>query len=451
MSIWRITKSIGNQSHRLMTRISLKGEENISQASINSSGSLLAVSTSAELKIFSLLSNEILGRETISVQKLISTKELSGRLVQFSPDGQWLVVITHSNDVCILDVARVIDDESVSTFKKLRRVRRTNFTSSSSLQGYKSTINRIAFSPDSRALVISDLHGHLDSWILQDLLALKPTNGQSAHDSSSSSSEDSDKDSNTSVPCAAWKLNPASQKLPKVESPALILSFRNSWAGSQPQTQDLTAYTLFVLTSQHNLWEFDLKSGSLTDWSRRNPTSSLPEDFRMLKSRAKGSFWGFNGYWWIYGTNWLFGLDTTVDHTGERSKKHPNLISSDHPKKRKRGADGAGDKIKRSELPGMVAPEGFDENAQVQVTASEERMDMDSEDESGITLVEGIREGQIINRGGEGKATWFLTHKYTPIVGIVPLKTGDNVEVVLIERPIWDLDLPPRFQKIHDR
>jgi len=70
-----------------------------------------------------------------------------------------------------------------------------------------------------------------------------------------------------------------------------------------------------------------------------------------------------------------------------------------------------------------------------------------------------------------GPASWH-TFKYRPILGIVPLDeyveegedrsivesdgvnggpvddsgTGFGVEVALVERPLWDLDLPPRYQ-----
>jgi U3 small nucleolar RNA-associated protein 4 len=48
--------------------------------------------------------------------------------------------------------------------------------------------------------------------------------------------------------------------------------------------------------------------------------------------------------------------------------------------------------------------------------------------------------------------TWWHTFKYRPILGIVPI--GDRstpLEVVLVERPPWDLDLPPRFVGSHER
>lgn len=56
---------------------------------------------------------------------------------------------------------------------------------------------------------------------------------------------------------------------------------------------------------------------------------------------------------------------------------------------------------------------------------------------------------------------FFLTHKYRSILGVVPLTSAPTVpndhhqvmptfkplEVAIIERPAWDLDLPPRFEK----
>ena len=49
---------------------------------------------------------------------------------------------------------------------------------------------------------------------------------------------------------------------------------------------------------------------------------------------------------------------------------------------------------------------------------------------------------------------WWHTFKYRPILGIVPVSGDDTAhapEVVLVERPSWDLDLPPRFVGTHEQ
>jgi U3 small nucleolar RNA-associated protein 4 len=53
----------------------------------------------------------------------------------------------------------------------------------------------------------------------------------------------------------------------------------------------------------------------------------------------------------------------------------------------------------------------------------------------------------------EQKASWWHTFKYRPILGMVPVsgEQGQPLEVVLVERPSWDLDLPPRFVGAHEK
>ena len=69
---------------------------------------------------------------------------------------------------------------------------------------------------------------------------------------------------------------------------------------------------------------------------------------------------------------------------------------------------------------------------------------------------------ELINGGGEVGAVeqskrnepWWHTFKYRPILGIVPISGDDSFhapEVVLVERPSWDLDLPPRFVGTHEQ
>jgi U3 small nucleolar RNA-associated protein 4 len=58
---------------------------------------------------------------------------------------------------------------------------------------------------------------------------------------------------------------------------------------------------------------------------------------------------------------------------------------------------------------------------------------------------------------GDGKPKWWHTYQYQPILGMVPLlsepttkKKGSRqgevppLEVALVERPLWELDLPAR-------
>ena len=66
--------------------------------------------------------------------------------------------------------------------------------------------------------------------------------------------------------------------------------------------------------------------------------------------------------------------------------------------------------------------------------------------------------------GGSRPSKWWSTYKYRPILGLVPISSQAQIskgkskgggvealEVVLVERPTWDMDLPPRFVGSHER
>jgi U3 small nucleolar RNA-associated protein 4 len=40
---------------------------------------------------------------------------------------------------------------------------------------------------------------------------------------------------------------------------------------------------------------------------------------------------------------------------------------------------------------------------------------------------------------------WWHTYKYRPIMGVVPIDGDAGLEVVLVERPMWEMELPPRY------
>jgi U3 small nucleolar RNA-associated protein 4 len=459
VSVWQVSKE--RRNYNIMARIALKGEENICHASLSPSGDLLAIVTAGEFRLFSLNSNFQDGKDTLEVQKLLSTSEISGRLATFSPDGRWLAIITPLSDMQIIAVNEVITEGNLSSRRSLKRTNR-NSSESGALGSYKRTINRILFSPNSRLLVATDLSGYVDTWILKDAEPAVNGNGHHAEDSSSSEDSDSEDSESYNAGDARWHLNPANKKIPKLDSAPITLAFRRDWAGFNSIDPD-ELFVLLVLTSQHHLYELDLHSGSLTEWSRRNPTSCLPKDFRDLKDRAMGSFWGTKGWWWIYGASWLFGINVLVDHKPEKvldqkaeKNSAPNMELTTNKRKRKRefGVDGAGGK--RHEVRGLVPIEDeTDQRSRLNGTQPSNRIEMDEEEEgSKDVLVDGLRneddDDDEDTEDYEKKPTWFLTHKYRPILGIIPVRRLQNgVEVVLVERPVWDLNLPPRFEKIY--
>jgi len=51
-----------------------------------------------------------------------------------------------------------------------------------------------------------------------------------------------------------------------------------------------------------------------------------------------------------------------------------------------------------------------------------------------------------VSANDQERKAWWITYKYRPILGVVPLnKPGQPLEVALVERPTWDTEMPERY------
>ncbi|KAK4691936.1 U3 small nucleolar RNA-associated protein 4, partial [Lecanoromycetidae sp. Uapishka_2] len=265
---------------------------------------------------------------------------------------------------------------------------------------------------------------------------------------------------------------------------------------------------LLVLTAENQMYEFSILTGKISDWSRRNSTSNLPREFRDLRDRAMGAVWdvrGENERVWIYGVSWLWMFDLSKDMPVIREKdnedepkengalvqlKRKRDIETPHhtPTKRPKHDTGAGSKIADSELrlgigrkiqkiqgaDGEVqtidlarepSPASDDDDYDEPVLANENQLlslrrsnayvEKDEELENGIEESDDPHDNELAKRTPRERPAYWHTYKYRPILGIVPLGedevdegSGDQlggIEVALVERPLWDVDLPPTF------
>jgi U3 small nucleolar RNA-associated protein 4 len=440
--IWRLDSRSKN-SHSLVARILIKGDENICEAVLSTDGTLLAVVSAAGLRIFRL------SLENGSTVKRIATiAGLGGKLATFSLDSKWLAVISHSNRVKLCSTLQNAQGGLVSeSFIEIGRINRNSDARlKGSLGKYWRSINRVKFSPDGKMLVASDVAGYLDCWMVGVVSTRLPVNGNASRQSTDISDEDDSddeaselSDAGTQIDGWEWRRSEAAKSLPQLDSGPIVLSFR-------PQTGAEDGYRLLVITAKHSIFELSLSDGSFTDWSRRNPTQALPEKFKDTRDRAMGSFWGSQGWWWVYGAAWLFGIDVTVDHTGDERGDGSNK------RKRNQEISGAGSAVKRRDQYALIRPEGDDGGSDVrQDTAPTD--DEGSREDDKAPFARRIDNGTARHTGEKEKSKWFMTFKYRPILGIVPVaeEEGKPVQVALIERPVWDLDLPPRFENVHHR
>ncbi|KAJ5130354.1 uncharacterized protein N7515_006393 [Penicillium bovifimosum] len=540
VSLWRVSRgpaslneNIDGQRHRLVGKVLIKGEENISSAMLSADGKILAVATIAEVKLFSLRRQKGDEKGVLAIQKIDVPKTLSGegaRLVTVSPDGRWLSIVRPNSDIYM---AR-IQPASLSTkkpqvlpqFAKLKRAARHvrhEKASHGTLGDYERTIRSVVFSDDSKVLASGDISGCVDTWMLDTATAA--TNGVASRESDDESSDDEDED--VVIEGERWTIAAAESPIPRMKAGITLLSFRPKTAPTQKLlangTNQSSENRLMVLTSEHQLIEFDARDGKLSEWSRRNPKAYLPAEFRGVKDRAMGCMWDlFEGRerLWLYGASWLWMFDLlqdfpspeeagaeegkTAGQLAKASKRKREALDDDEEERRKHNT-GAGDRIPQSQMDIHFGTKvrkivGSDESQGEWITLDKERPRVAGEDDEAYeydesfaatneTTLARLRRGdgaktqtpqkesrkpqlpsgangdtnQLVEANGSSAQParrWWHTYKYRDILGIVPLNTLDddsddqnpsgNLEVAVVERPMWDVELPGRYVKDYE-
>ncbi|PGH11840.1 hypothetical protein AJ79_04637 [Helicocarpus griseus UAMH5409] len=348
VSLWHISKrsETGEElsdgtSHKLVGKVLFQGEESLTSATLSSDGKLLVAATVAEVKMFNLRRRHGESKPVLRVQKLDLPPAVArhgAKTVTISPDRQWLCLVRPNNEIHLAKIVANSDPkENPQVLPQLIHLERTPRKIShkeihGTLGDYERSIRCVAFSEDSRILASGDLAGFIDSWILEDVEEsaqagkMVKMNGKTS-DSDDESSDDDD-DTPVILDGQRWIQTPSDSPIPRLKAGILFLSFRPS---SQPQTKALTNGTtnshpsqlslsgtdrLMVLTAEHQISEFDVLKGKLSDWSRRNPKAYLPNDFTIVKDRAMGAIWDVNQNrerLWLYGPTWMWMFDLAQD------------------------------------------------------------------------------------------------------------------------------------------
>ncbi|KAM3085334.1 U3 small nucleolar RNA-associated protein [Clarireedia jacksonii] len=528
--IWRLNRmmdaanndeEIAPANRKLVAKILIKGEANITSATLSTAGNLLAVATAVDIKMFRLKARKAEEGEGLKVSTIAIPEVFSfgARLIQFSPDGNWLSVIRDDSQVA---VARIVPDKSTPAtirilpqLSKLPRIDRK--ISKDKLLGglgaYERTITQATFSSDSRILVVSDLTGYVDTWVLEGLedLTQEPEEVDVDDEASDNSDDEDSSDEEEKKPKLIygqhWTRNSSASRIPQLPATPVVLSFRPATRPAQtngtvprptrnnprPISHELPVSEdrLVIITSTNDVYEFEVLAGSLTPWSRRNPTSVFPETFRKLREVTHGCIWDTsNGRerMWLYGVNWLFMFDLSQDlyapstggaeyaeNNGTEDLNIPH--TSGHKRKRiayYQGKSGAGglanphhNETGMSRKIRKTVQEEDEEGTLVDLceNANADAMDLDSpfeadddldDDDNDMPLQITQRAQQPSEEDAVGRKgpAFYKTFKYRPILGIVVIGEGDEEgdgegtgpEVALVERPIWEADLPARYE-----
>lgn len=428
------------------------------------------------------------------------------RLVRFSPDRRWLLVVRADSAVYVHRITQeecnpnmlTIVDMGLCLNRLFRPVAKSDYRHGI-LGAYDRSICRVAFSSDSRILAVGDLSGYIDTWVLEgheDLTqeAAPLTNG--AHQSESSEEDESEagEDQHPIIIFGQhWIKNPAAALIPRLRAAVLVLTFRPSTMPSQarvngnkavhptrhnphPRPRELPSGEdrLVAVTSEHHVYEFEVLAGRISDWSRRNPTTAFPQQFRETRERVMGAIWDIGTTKeriWLHGSTWLWMFDLSRDMPPpakqEQSKEDIALNFASRTQKRKRsenedtisqkprtGDAGAGSRILDSELHlgigrKMRKIQGIrsDQPEIIDLVPERQSASEDDDDESAghgalvgwrranegkpeantedrLTNGDKQMDGANVVAPAEGRQSlpYWSTYIYRPILGIVPLR-----------------------------
>ncbi|KAL2890850.1 hypothetical protein HOO65_010208 [Ceratocystis lukuohia] len=507
VNIWTLHKSFNEllsekacdskdvrENWKLLKTVMISGDNNITSASISTDGSLLVVATNSSIKAFRIAFSSPLKPSTFNLVSIPLTENiatLGAHTVQISPNGKWLSIVRACDNVYMAPIIETKGnrlEESVVIGPKVQRLKRftrelSNVATASGLGRYDRSITQLAYSADSNMLATADLAGYVDTWVMKDFL------GASAQSSASGDEEDSDDEDENAV--SSWVKNPRGALLPKLVGSPSALSFSN-YVPSSPEKallapieskDDVDDYTLLAVTVNFNVTAFNTLKGTLTRWSRRNHRSALPTQMLETRDVVKGILWEGSRVW-MYGISFVFMLDLNQDLERPTNKTNGRtlLTAEDATRKRKRSANdsGAGGKMARGTLgPVSIGKQTAGSTTVTEVfeydtyrshgakaAAAEAPRGEDGEDESDDDEMDGtselakrraqemqLQQSAAADDGTTKPKAYGFTFKYRHILGMVPLSAGTNegVEVALIERPLWEVDLPERYAGAHEK
>ncbi|KAI5858968.1 WD40-repeat-containing domain protein [Tricharina praecox] len=482
-----------DQGRKLLSRIILGNEEYITSADLvplpGNAGYLLAVSTIGEVKLFCLRNPKQPGAEVLRVQRIalpatiplknveseddsedsddeeeVELPEEGARYLQFTPDGKRLLIITPNSRILMANLEVSIPSDrrekpviSISSpvyeldrklpptklqpargtqtpNKKRSRQRQDEGTHST----YMHTIVKSAFSSTSRLLAVGDLAGNITTFSLSD---------------------------------GTWSRIATS--IPRLPAAPVVLSFRPA-----PTTLQITSSPtkdaededsapdseLLVLPADtHIIHLFSATSGRLTQWSQQNPMPDcLPVEFAAVGDRAVGAFWEGTERAWCFGASWVWMFDFSRQWPDHKLSFDTMQIPADGNGKRKRGGGGAVAPVAVGSLSGagsrMSQPMGL-------VGVFKTAEDSEDEEDEFAALMESDDdedEGDAAEpiRKQKGQKPYWGSYRYRSLLGFLPVgrrevveMAGEGwgeqglqaVEMVIVERPAWDVGLPPRF------
>lgn len=375
VKIWKTFPSDA-ESHqlpyKLVAKLSLSNEENVTSVLVNKQGLILAVSTITSVKLFKISYNE--SSKKLTVNKIRDSNfdqliEGSKKVVLY--DDNQLLILTTENEIYRFQV----NEDTIELVNEIETVG-TQVASTPRLLPYKLNISNIIICNDNKNAVISRFNGSIEVLSLDE----------------------------TFEPFVLTKLSTPPNNM--------VFSASN---------------TLVVITEENKLYEFNvIKSKKntpvslLTQWSKRN-SEFLPKQFLNLEDKPQGMFTdNQSDRIWIHGSNWLSYFD--LSENIPISKEYQNTSSS-----KKRDRDG---------LVVQDSGEANDSNVEVNGNGHYDILENNVEIlELSLKQSEVNRLREQIQNGEDGSQSslkpFWMTTKYRPILSAGSFNNG----IIVVELP----------------
>ncbi|KAG4302663.1 hypothetical protein PCK1_001018 [Pneumocystis canis] len=379
INLWKINKiylnsnneivSIENvKKNHLLLKMRINTEENINVAAISKDASYIAVATSSIIKLFSLKYDSSFSY--IKVKKLhISCLKSIGATILLFDQIKSNLIIGYLDKVYFLNLHSL---ECIATITK------PESNETVSIIGYSSVIKLIALSVDSKYLAIYDFFHDIYIYNLENFSIMS--------------------------------------QLPRFSSSVAAISFCSF------------TISLVVITVDNLIFDFDIRTGKLGDWSKRN-SANLPSEFLKLKDSCVGICfdYGVESRMWLWGSCWIGFFDLSLEMLRKKVNKRKlrngdeNIIFQSVYKLSDKEGIGINSVFsdKRERF--------ISSNGNIPLKIMEESMDIENKEKS---------------------RHFWITHKYRSLLLMGCLNEN---EILVVERPLIDMLLdkgvPPPYCK----
>ncbi|KAI5969049.1 UTP4 [Candida margitis] len=382
VKIWKI---LSNGKHKLISKLILSDDENIT--SVDFRGNLLAVAKMTSVKIYDLDAVDI-ENDKYMINKIrdenFDSMVSGAKKVKFVTDSNLLIL---TPDEELYQFAIDAENSQISLEDQVELLDNDSSSSSSSNVSYSDNIKNLVLTPNHKSIVISRFNGAIEVY---------PLNGGGGD------------------PFTLTKLSNSAS------CPHLITCRNDD--------------QLLVLTNDNKILEFNLfnRDQLLTSWSKRN-SEFLPRQFTSLDDKPEGMFVKDEKLW-VYGTSWMCYFDLTKNIP--ISKLYKNISAG---KKRKR--DGMLSLDDDVDINGDVV-QLESSLKQSEIGKLKKQIKEEEEDgNDGEAADEGDGEDDVHMQEGESRV-FSLTEKYRPIMQVAEF--GPH-ELLIVERPYFALPTTPAF------